>query len=355
MRIFIGVLDLIPDGFPLFINWELTLACNLNCRHCGSSAGQKRPDELTTNEALAICDQLPALLVQEVDFIGGEPLLRRDWPLIAGRLTGSGITTKILTNGLLLEPGIIQTIKEAGIAEVGISLDGMEETHDSLRSCPGLFQHIIQGIQSLQDAAIPVRIVTTVNACNIGELPTLLDLLLSLGISKWQIQPVLMLGRVRQDTGLPLSIAEYFRIGTFVRDFFSQAITDGLTIFPADAYGYFTDFEVRDRSWKGCPAGRYSCGITSDGRIKGCLSLPDDYTEGDLRRRDVWDIWFDPTLFAYTRGFTCRSLGPNCTSCERGEECKGGCSAMSIGYTGIFHNDPYCFYAIRKDTKKRTE
>ena len=57
------------DSFPLFVNWELTLACNLRCRHCGSSAGKKRPDELTTDEALAICDQLPALLVQEVDLL----------------------------------------------------------------------------------------------------------------------------------------------------------------------------------------------------------------------------------------------------------------------------------------------
>ena len=152
------------DSFPLFVNWELTLACNLNCRHCGSSAGKKRPDELTTDEALAICDQLPALLVQEVDLIGGEPLLRRDWPLIARRLTSSGITTKVVTNGLLLGPAMLQKMKEAGIAGIGISLDGLEKTHDTLRSYPGLFHQIMNGIHLLQEAEIPTRIVTTVNA-----------------------------------------------------------------------------------------------------------------------------------------------------------------------------------------------
>ena len=193
------------DSFPLFVNWELTLACNLRCRHCGSSAGKKRPDELTTDEALAVCDQLPALLVQEVDLIGGEPLLRRDWPLIAGRLTSSGITTKIVTNGLLLEPAILQKMKDAGVGGIGISLDGLEKTHDTLRSYPGLFHQIMHGIHLLQEAEIPTRIVTTVNALNVGELPSLLDLLIRLGIREWQVQPVLRLGRVREETCLQLS------------------------------------------------------------------------------------------------------------------------------------------------------
>jgi len=43
---------------PYQVVWELTLACNLNCRQCGSRAGAARPDELTTEErwgSLAIC------------------------------------------------------------------------------------------------------------------------------------------------------------------------------------------------------------------------------------------------------------------------------------------------------------
>jgi hypothetical protein len=85
------------EGFPFVIGWELTLACNLRCRHCGSSAGLPRTNELTLEEALALCNDLPALLVQEVDFTGGEPLMRSDWPVIAGRLSQLGIKTKVIT------------------------------------------------------------------------------------------------------------------------------------------------------------------------------------------------------------------------------------------------------------------
>jgi len=336
------------ESFPFIVGWELTLACNLRCRHCGSSAGQPRSNELTTDEALNICDQLPPLLVQEVDFTGGEPLMRKDWPLIAGRLNKRGIITKILTNGLLLEPQTIDRIKEVGISGVGISLDGLEKTHDSIRTYSGLFRRVINGIQLLQDAELPITIVTTVNTLNINELPSMLDFLASHHIENWQIQPVFKFGRVKGDTGLKLSIEEYIQLGTFIRDNTSRAKDVGLTISPADSYGYYTDFDGRDPTWGGCPAGRFSCGITSDGRIKGCLSLPDDFTEGDLRARDLWDIWFDPRSFTYTRGFTRQGLGQNCTSCDHGDECQGGCSAMSMSYTDFFHNDPYCFYGIRK-------
>ena len=42
------------ESFPVILGWELTLACNLRCRHCASSAGDPRPNELTLGEALDI-------------------------------------------------------------------------------------------------------------------------------------------------------------------------------------------------------------------------------------------------------------------------------------------------------------
>ena len=95
-----------------------------------------------------------------------------------------------------------------------------------------------------------------------------------------------------------------------------------------------------------------ACSITSNGKVKGCLSLPDHLVEGDLRENDLWDIWFHPDAFAYTRNFSIEDLGQNCRSCPMGEQCKGGCSAMSYSYTGRFHNDPYCFYAFEQRSER---
>jgi radical SAM protein with 4Fe4S-binding SPASM domain len=336
------------EGFPFIVGWELTLTCNLRCRHCGSSAGLARTNELTLAESLAICDQLPPLLVGEVNFTGGEPLLRSDWQKIAGRLGKLGISTKILTNGLTLKPETITQIKDAGIAGVGVSLDGLEATHDHIRGHEGLFRCVLSGIERLLKADLPATMLTTVNALNIGELPSMLSLLKSIGINRWQIQPAFPLGRIREAAKLKLTDQAYLDLGAFVQHWKPKAQETGLEILPGDSFGYFTELDTREPPWRGCPGGLLSCGITSDGKVKGCLSLPDELVEGDLRKNDLWDIWFHPDSFAYTRQFSTDKLGSVCRACVKAEQCHGGCSAMSYGSTGVFHNDPYCFHGIRR-------
>ena len=334
------------DGFPLVVGWELTLRCNLRCLHCASAAAEARPGELSLEEALAICDQFPALLVQEVDFTGGEPLLHPHWREIAARLASLGIPVQVLTNGLSLTPETLSALKDVGIHAVAISLDGLEGTHDTIRGHSGLFRKVLAAVERAQSAGFRVIVITTVNALNLGELPEMARLLLARGIPQWQIQPIFPLGRARANSALELTPGSCLRLGHFVREWQGRAMEGGLDIVPSDPYGYYTEFDVRPVPWQGCPAGRAACGIMSNGKVKGCLSLPDTFIEGDLRERDLWDIWFDPNAFAYTRRFTPSELGPFCQGCELAEQCMGGCSAMSYGATGAFHNNPFCFTGI---------
>lgn len=336
------------DGLPVVIGWELTLKCNLRCRHCASSAFLPRPAELTRREALEICRQLPDLLVQEVNFTGGEPLLADHWESIAGYLAGRGINVQVLTNGFSMTPSIAERIRGSGIISVGISLDGMEVTHDGLRECPGLFRRVLRAVENLLKAGLRLTAITTVHSGNIRELPSLFELLPKIGIRDWQIQPVFPLGRSKSGPELLLNNADYLDLGRFIADYQPLAKQDGWDLRPADSCGYFTELDLREVAWRGCPAGLATVGIMSDGRIKGCLSMPDQYAEGDLRHSKLWDIWFDRAAFSYRRGFSLDQLGPSCESCEKAQDCQGGCSAMSIGSTALFHNDPYCFYGIHK-------
>lgn len=333
------------EGFPLIVGWELTLACNMRCSHCGSSAGNPRQLELTTKESLDISDQFPELLVQEVNFTGGEPLLRPDWEDIAVHLRDLGIATKILTNGMVLGPDIVSRIKDAEISGVGISLDGLEQTHDRIRARTESFRDVLKGIEMVQRANIPLTVITTVNAININELPALFELLQSAGIKRWRVQPILPVGRVQNYSELELGEETYLRLEDFVRRWSPAARKAGMKLLYSDGLGYFEESDIYEGlQWRGCSAGILACGITSDGKIKGCLSLPDELVEGDLRKNDLWDIWFHPDSFAYTRQFSAEKLGHNCKSCDRAEQCRGGCSAKSYGNTGRFHNDPYCVY-----------
>ena len=165
------------EGFPLVIGWELTLACNLRCGHCASSAGKPRDNELTLDEAIHICNQFPPLLVQEVDFTGGEPLLNPNWTKIAARLAELKIPIRMVTNGVLLEENIKRLLK-AKITTVGVSLDGLEATHDHIRRRQGLFKEITGGIRAAVKAGIPTAVITAVNNRNADEIPELFKFLL---------------------------------------------------------------------------------------------------------------------------------------------------------------------------------
>ncbi len=284
--------------------------------------------------------------MQEVNFTGGEPLIRSDWYPIADRLHKLGITTKVLTNGLHLDPDMLDKLHEVGVAGIGVSIDGLEQTHDYIRGYEGLYEKVLRGIRRTLDAGFDVTVITTANGLNIEELPQMLQELHETGVKRWQVQPVFMLGRGKTTPELRLTKDSYLRLGEFVRDWRPKAAGLGLDILPGDSFGYYTAYDDRQPPWRGCPAGLFSCGITSDGKVKGCLSLPDPFIEGDLRTRDLWDIWFDPGSFTYTRQFNCDDLGANCRTCTHAEQCRGGCTAMSYGVTKQVHNDPFCFYGI---------
>lgn len=337
------------EGFPFKIGWELTLACNLRCNHCASAAGLPRHNELTKEEALKICDQFPDLLVQQVDFTGGEALINPYWAEIALHLKDLEISTNIVTNGLALNSEVVSKMKDVGISNVGISLDGLEKTHDYIRGHKGSFEQVLRGIKMLQQENIHTLVITTVNNLNIYELPAILSLLQSLGIHDWRVQPLIPMGRVNNCRELFIDKLSILELGRFIQEnWICRSEKEGTHIICSDGLEYIEGTLDPEKPWRGCPAGRITCSITSDGKVKGCLSLPDELIEGDLRKNDLWSIWFHPDSFAYTRQFSEKELGPNCSSCDKATECLGGCSSSSYAASGKFHNDPYCFYKTNK-------
>ena len=334
------------ESFPFVVGWELTLACNLRCRHCASSAGAPRGCELTLEESLAICDQFPALLVQEVIFTGGEPLLSPFWEDIAARLRGLEIKTGVVTNGLSLSQETVTRMKACALKSVAVSLDGLEEAHDALRGVPGAFQRTLRGAACCVGSGLDLSVITSVTGLNIEMLEETYRLVRSIGAWKWQLQPLFPTGRSQDSPELRLTDEQFLAMGEFARRLRPRAKHEGVEVVPADSCGYFSPLDFEEFGWQGCTAGRTTCGIMSDGRVKGCLSWPDHIVEGDLRRDDLWTIWFRPGAFSALRSFTRPDMNGACRDCEVALECGGGCQAMSLASTGQWHADPYCYRRI---------
>lgn len=110
---------------PILAVWEITLACDLACKHCGSRAGRARPDELSTVEALDLVDQLAELGVIEVVLIGGESYLRDDWCEIIARIAERGMEPLLTTGGRGMTSERARAAKQAGLLSASVSFDGM--------------------------------------------------------------------------------------------------------------------------------------------------------------------------------------------------------------------------------------
>ena len=330
--------------------WEITLKCNIHCLHCGSNAdSNKRPNELTTDEALDLVEQLADLGCKRVVLSGGEPFLRKDWAVIAHRIVQLGMDVSFISNGYVVNDDIISVLKVINPSGVGFSLDGSSaETHDYIRGKKGVFRRCINALDKVSRAGLYSSAVTAVHKKNLPELPKILDILLELGVCAWQIQTATPQGRMPKD--LALNEDEYYSVAEFIAKN-RQKYKSLIRIAEADCIGYYSLLSpmLEDTCWQGCHAGMSVIGIESDGGIKGCLSLhADGFIEGNIREQSLSDIWNSKDNFKYNRRFNPDKLEGICKDCKYGSVCRGGCSEKSLSFTGTRYGSPYCLYHYEK-------
>ena len=339
-----------PRYTPVTVAWELTLACNMKCMHCGSSAGQTRQKELTTKEALILCDQLQNLKTKMVGLTGGEPLLRKDWFEIGMKIRDLGMDLSILSNGLLINEKTIALFRKLDMYTVGISFDGGHpQIHDTIRGIPGSFEQCLSSMQMLKDAGLPVSVITTIHKNNLKDLPQIRELIKDKARA-WQIQIAVPIGRFSPD--LLLSKEEFYSLALFIAATRKQFSMKKFAVIGAHSIGYHSKIlrnTMASPVWNGCQAGITVLGIQSNGDIKGCLSLPDTFIKGNLRDTPIDEIWNHPNAFPENRKFQPQELKNHCKGCKYGKTCKGGCLTASTSVAGETHCDPYCLHHIEKE------
>ncbi|PRX18139.1 radical SAM protein with 4Fe4S-binding SPASM domain [Orenia metallireducens] len=348
---------------PIASVWEITMGCNMRCKHCGSSCEEALEGELTTEEALDLCDQLGELGLKWITLSGGEPTTRKDWHLIAKRLRENNVIPNIITNGWLLNEEILDKVVEAGIGTIAISIDGLEETHDFIRK-EGSFQRSMSAFDLMKEKGVYSAAITTINKDNIDQLNDLKELFIEKGIKRWQVQVGLPMGNFKENKDMVIDPEQVDEIIDFAYDVSKEG---RIIIDLADCLGYynFKEIEVRKKSaategstgiWQGCTAGKYSFGILHNGDILGCTSIRDkEFIEGNIRDQSLREIWEDENNFKWNREMKKEKLDGLCKICHFGERCLGGCPNTRLVMEGDVHGEnKYCSYniAIQKGREK---
>ena len=173
------------DKKPVVV-WNMTRRCNLKCVHCYAQAVDPTAgrDDISTEQAKAMIDDLAAYGAPVMLFSGGEPLVRQDLVELASHATSRGMRAVISTNGTLITPQKARELKQVGLSYVGISLDGMEQVHDRFRGVPGAFRKALEGIANCQAEGLKVGLRFTINRRNAGEIPGIFRLLRELEVPR---------------------------------------------------------------------------------------------------------------------------------------------------------------------------
>jgi len=336
---------------PIYVVWELTLKCDLGCRHCGSRAGAARPDELSLSEALDMVRQLAALGAKEVTLIGGEVYLYEGWSEVIRAVRECGMQCSVVTGGRAWSLERAREAKAAGLQTVSVSIDGDEVTHDRLRGLTGAYRAARRALDVSRRVGLPVSVNSQVNRLSMPHLSHIYQTVIDTGAHGWQIQLTVPAGRAADEPDVvlqPYDLVELFPTLATLKQACDERRIKCLL---GNNVGYFGPFDhvLRSYTLRGhsisCQAGRLTLGIEANGDVKGCPSLPSaTWVGGNVREHPVRDIWQRARALRVNRDRTVDALWGFCASCYYADECRGGCSWMASSLFGRTGNNPYCHH-----------
>jgi heme d1 biosynthesis radical SAM protein NirJ len=342
--------------------WNLVRRCNLACLHCYStSADVDFAGELSTAEVFAVMDDLRRFGVPALVLSGGEPLLRPDLFAIASRAKALGFYTALSTNGTRIDEPTADRIAATGFDYVGVSLDGLRETHDRFRRRPGAFDASLEGLRRCRARGVKVGLRCTLGVHNAHELAALLALAADEGVHRFYLSHFNYAGRGNRnraaDAGFRATRAAMDLLFETAWRYETQGRAHEFATGNNDADGVYFLLWVRRHfpqreahihakllEWGGNATGVGVANIDNLGDVH-----PDtfwwDYRIGNVRERPFSEIWKDPRdrLVAALRARP-RPLGGRCGACAWVAICNGNTRVRARAITGDpWEEDPGCY------------
>jgi len=352
----------VAKGTGPVVIWNLIRRCNLTCKHCyATSTDTHFKGELDTQKIFEVIDDLKAFGVSVLILSGGEPLLHPDIFEITAYAKRQGFYVGLSSNGTLIDESNIDKIVDADYDYVGISLDGMRETHDYFRQKQGSFDEAIKGIRLCHDAKLKVGLRLTLTQDNETQLPDLLELMDGEGVDKFYLSHLNYAGRGNKNRSSDL----HHEMTRKAMDLLFETCWDDVqkgkkrefVTGNNDADGvYLLQWAAKHipehveqlrkmlLRWGGNSSGINIANIDNLGKVH-----PDtmwwDYTIGSVKERPFSEIWQDTSdpLMAGLKSSQ-RPLEGRCAECKHLAICGGNSRTRAWQLTGNpWAEDPGCY------------
>ena len=241
----------------------------------------------------------------------------------------------ILTNGTLLTSDIVKNLSQTVIGSLQFSINGIGETHDSIRGTQGAFETIMTTLKEATAAVKNVGISMVLTKYNKDEVFNVLDLAESLKCTFFQLTFLHFSGKATKEQDIPLK--EKIKMIEQLREVNETLNVDVSVAAPPP-------FAITDESAFLCTF-PYILGVNANGDVAPCDGLlhVNDMVIGTLKKMPLEDIWEKSELLTHIRSITPVQLKGICKKCTAKDFCAGGCRAASFLTYGDFTGpDPLC-------------
>ena len=295
---------------PVRVALHVTEFCNMRCTYCYTNfETYKKVKEKTTDEMCRLIDELYSHGMRSLWFLGGEPMMRRDFGEIIEYATRKGIFCDMNSNGVLIDEKNIDAVKK--LDAVCISIDGDEESNDSYRG-KGSYQKVIRALKLLRKENVKVRLHsiltkrtwkkldhmvklsqelgTTFNYCEVQlRNPDLADHVLDEGESRKFYESYLAYKKQGAPILHPIPVIEYMLRWPKAGE--ALIYRDESSKYPKDSY-------------IPCLSGDLTCFYDLDGRMYSCPRTWDDgLNSKEVGFQKAWDY------LANRKCISCKCIG----------------------------------------------
>jgi selenobiotic family peptide radical SAM maturase len=317
------------------LQWHITQACDLHCRHCYDRNQYK---SLSLQQEIAILDNFAEFCAShnvhgQVTFTGGNPLLHPDFEKLYREAAERGFTTAILGNPASREQ-IEQINAIQPLAFYQVSLEGLEEHNDYMRG-DGHFKRILTFLDLLRELNVYSMVMLTLTKANMEQVLPLAEILRN-RLDLFTFNRLSLTGE-----GANLVTVDPEKFPAFLKDY-SEAVDSNPCLGVKDNLLNIIYHEQGKPLFGGCTG--YGCGaafnfmaVLADGTVHACRKFPSHL--GNLMDQSLSEIYNSAAAKRYRGG------AEECRDCRLNSVCRG-CLAVSDSHgQDIFsRKDPYCFF-----------
>lgn len=323
---------LVSPAFTL--QWHITQACDLNCRHCYDRS-QRR--SMPLDQAIGTLDDLYDFcrrqhVYGQVSFTGGNPLLYPHFDTVYREAAERGLLTAILGNPAPRRR--IETLCAIRRPEFyQVSLEGLADHNDDIRGS-GHFDRVMEFLETLGNLGIYRVVMLTLTAANVDQVLPLAQRL----EGRVELFTFNRLSPVGQGASLAPVAPARFR--TFLSDYLETARNRSLMALKDNLFNILLS-DQQQPFFGGCTG--FGCGaafnfvsLLPDGEVHACRKFPSPI--GHLKGQSLTEIYESDAAARYRRGSSA------CGDCRLRPVCRG-CMAVvhGFGQDPFRALDPYCF------------